>query len=204
MGKNSTNIQPKKAGNNPDNPIRPHSTFKQFSPQGRSERTAETYSCPYVAGYERRENEAGNLFQRAGNKKSSRPKKDLEDCTRFFILARSPAHGGTMVICLGRSSGLWFTLLPVPSHPVTDSGSHGFRPHSQRRDREGVAPSSLYPRVIMCWHSRRLRRNLSSSLLSVSPSPARLVIIAPRLGRQRQPYNDDLPMPDPAQALLKL
>ncbi len=82
-----------------------------------------------------------------------------------------------MVICLGRSSGLWFTLLPVPSHPDTDSGSHGFRPHSQRRDREGVAPSSLDPRVAMWRHSRRLRRNLSSSLLSDSLSPARLVII---------------------------
>lgn len=70
----------------------------------------------------------------------------------------------------GRSSGLWFALLPAPSHlvernPLTviresqerilrftlndsihvrkDSGVGGFRPHSQRRDREGVAPSSL-------------------------------------------------------------
>ena len=84
-----------------------------------------------------------------------------------------------MVICLGRSSGLWFTLLPVPSHPVTDSGSHGFRPHSQRRDREGVAPSSLCPRVTMCRHFRRLCRNLSSSLLSVYPLPAQLAIINP-------------------------
>jgi hypothetical protein len=26
---------------------------------------------------------------------------------------------------------------------LTDSGIHGFRPHLQRRDREGFAPSSL-------------------------------------------------------------
>ena len=149
MGKNNTDIQPKQADKNPDYPIRSYSTFKQCSPQGRSARTAETYSCPYVAGSERRENDAGNPFQRAGNKKSPRPRSDLEDCTRFFILIRSPAHEGTITICLGRSSGLWFTLLPVPSHPVMDSGSHGFRPHSQRRDREGVAPSSLCPRVTM-------------------------------------------------------
>lgn len=179
MGKNSTDIQPKKADTNPDDPIRSYRTFKQFSAQGRSERTAETYSGPCVAGCEQHENDAGNLFQRAGNKKSPRPEKDPEDCTRFFILARSPAHEGTKVICLGRSSGLWFTLLPVPSHPVTDSGSHGFRPHSQRRDREGVAPSSLYPRVTMWRHSRRLRRNLSSSLLSVSFLLARFVSPTP-------------------------
>jgi hypothetical protein len=135
MGENSTDIQTKKADTNPDYPISSYRTFKQapilthpsqarrdspFPKQGRSERTAETYSCPYVASCERRENDAGNLFQPAGNKKSPRPEKDLEDCTRFFILARSPALERTMIICLGRSYGLWFALLPVPSHLRSD------------------------------------------------------------------------------------
>jgi hypothetical protein len=49
-----------------------------------------------------------------------------------------------MVNTPDRSSGSWFVLLPVPSHPDSrDSGLIGFRPHSQRRDREGLAPSSL-------------------------------------------------------------
>src|SRR5215475_5049593 len=99
-----------------DNPTRISTTFKTLPQQGRGERNAETYFPWYVAGVERHENAAGERFQRAENKKSPRPERDLEDCTRFFILARSPAHEGTMVIHLGRSSGLWFTLLPVPSH----------------------------------------------------------------------------------------
>ena len=37
-------------------------------------------------------------------------------------------------------------LLPAPSHlPKADSGSCGFRSHSQRRDRESFALSSLDP-----------------------------------------------------------
>ncbi len=50
-----------------------------------------------------------------------------------------------MVRIPGRSSGFWFILLPAPSRPLTpsDSGLRGFRPHLQRRDREGFAPSSL-------------------------------------------------------------
>ena len=46
-----------------------------------------------------------------------------------------------------------------------NSGNHGFRPHSQRRDREGFAPSSLtwksqYPR-----HNRKEEQYLSSSIM---------------------------------------
>lgn len=77
---------------------------------------AETYVGLYAAGLERRENEAGDVFQRSENKKSSRPNTDPEDCTRFFILACSPALEGTMVNLPGRSSGSWFVLLPAPSH----------------------------------------------------------------------------------------
>ena len=82
----------------------------------------------------------------------------------------------------GRSSGSWFVLLPAPSHlveryPLTviresqerilrftlndsihvrkDSGVGGFRPHSQRRDREGFAPSSLTRKPRCERHSRR-------------------------------------------------
>src|SRR5215831_17732305 len=74
IGKNSTNIQTNKAGKNPNNTIKSYSMFKQLFAQGHSERTAEPYSCPYVTGCEPRENDAGNLFQRAENKKSSRPR----------------------------------------------------------------------------------------------------------------------------------
>jgi hypothetical protein len=60
-----------------------------------------------------------------------------------------------MVNSPSRSSGSWFILLPVPSHPkperptvqASDSGINGFRPHLQRRDREGIAPSSLTPEL---------------------------------------------------------
>src|SRR5262249_26821834 len=79
IGKNSTNIQPNKAGKNPTNTTKSHSMFKELSAQGHSERTAETYRFRYVAGCEPRENDAENRFQRAGNKKSSRPKRDPED-----------------------------------------------------------------------------------------------------------------------------
>jgi hypothetical protein len=73
-----------------------------------------------------------------------------------------------MVNAPSRSSGSWFALLPAPSQHTREtyrvnrisrehagasrptnnaswptSGIGGFRPHSQRRDREGVAPSSL-------------------------------------------------------------
>ena len=65
-------------------------------PQGRSERNAETYFCPYVAGVKRNENAAGNRFQRA-QIKNPQGLEDPEDCTRFFILACSPALEGTMV-----------------------------------------------------------------------------------------------------------
>ena len=50
---------------------------------------------------------------------------------------------------------------------LTDSGFHGFRPHLQRRDREGFAPSSLTQESQCGGHSRRTGRRLSSSLMSV-------------------------------------
>src|SRR5689334_12209500 len=71
----------------------------------------------HAAGYKRSENAAKNQFQRAQNKKSPRPWTDPEDCTRFFILTCSPALEGAMANSPGRSSGSWFVLLPVPSHP---------------------------------------------------------------------------------------
>lgn len=48
----------------------------------------------------------------------------------------------------GQFSGqvFWLMVLPTPrAFPSlkSDSGVNGFRPHSQRRDREGFAPSSL-------------------------------------------------------------
>lgn len=48
-------------------------------------------------------------------KKSPGPTWNPEDCTRIVILAYSPAHEGIKGLSLGRSSGLWFVLLPAPS-----------------------------------------------------------------------------------------
>jgi len=48
---------------------------------------------------------------------------NLEDCTRFFILAISPAHEGILALEQTRYSGFWgsatlaLTYLPAPSHP---------------------------------------------------------------------------------------
>jgi hypothetical protein len=99
----------------------PPGAFKTGFQPGRSECGGETYSHSYVAGQTRRENAAESCFQRAENKKSPRPREDPEDCTRFFILACSPALEGTMVNSPGRSSGSWFTLLPAPSQHDRES-----------------------------------------------------------------------------------
>lgn len=45
----------------------------------------------------------------------------------------------------------------------SDSGRRGFRPHLQRRDREGISPSSLTQESQCRGHNRRERQNLSSS-----------------------------------------
>ncbi len=62
-----------------------------------------------------------------------------------------------------------FCLLPAPSHPPpVSSGFCGFRPHSQRRDREGITPSSLHPETfVLRRHSMGACGALSSSNLSV-------------------------------------
>jgi len=53
---------------------------------------------------------------------------------------------------------------------VPDSGWSGFRPHSQRRDREGVAPSSLT--LELYWqHHRRGQQTLSSSVIAAEAHP---------------------------------
>jgi hypothetical protein len=57
----------------------------------------EAYFTLYAADLEPCENEAEDIFQRSENKKSPRPKKDPEDCTRFFILTCSPALEEAMV-----------------------------------------------------------------------------------------------------------
>ncbi len=188
MGKCGRNIQQQEIRANPDDPIMLFSALKQVSPQGRSERASETCRCPYVADCKRRENGAGNLFQGAGNKKSPRPGKDPEDCTRFFILACSPALEGTMVNSPSRSSGSWFTLLPVPSHPGSSQLSAiSFRPDADGFPRQWYSRVSSpftaagprgsctlfpYPGVTMCRHNRRERQNLSSSIMSDADQPS--------------------------------
>jgi hypothetical protein len=72
-------------------------TLKNGPMQGRSKRMVEAYFTLYAADLEPCENEAEDVFQRSENKKSPRPKKDPEDCTRFFILTCSPALEEAMV-----------------------------------------------------------------------------------------------------------
>lgn len=58
----------------------------------------------------------------------------------------------------------------LPIHE-SDSGIHRFRPHLQRRDHEGLAPSSLTQESYCGRHSRRAGRRLSRSLLSIVLGP---------------------------------
>ena len=44
---------------------------------------------------------------------------------------------------MGWSSGSRITLLAEPSHPIGQWRANGFRPRSQRRVRNGLAPFSL-------------------------------------------------------------
>src|SRR5690349_1258029 len=140
------------------------STFKTGLRQGRRERNTETYSLltrpptacrnrrvprQYVAGIQRLENAAADRFQRARNKKSPRPGTDPEDCTRFFILTCSPALEGAMANSPGRSSGSWFVLLPVPSHP--SNGQWRWRVSSPltAAGPRGIYTLFPYPKIMM-------------------------------------------------------
>jgi hypothetical protein len=72
----------------------------------------------------------------------------------------------------------WLMVHSTPrAFPSTeaDSGIHGFRPHLQRRDREGLTPSSLTQESQCGGHFRRQGRILSSSLMSVNPCPAQIL-----------------------------
>jgi hypothetical protein len=57
-----------------------------------------------------------DIFAIGSKEKIPKAWTDPEDCTRFFILACSPASREQWSTSLSRSSGSWFTLLPVPSH----------------------------------------------------------------------------------------
>src|SRR5690242_5313207 len=110
------------------------------------------------------ENGRAHLVQCVENKKSSRPDRDPEDCTRFFILTvpqptrewLSPlwagllAHGSSYSPRLPILIGQWSSRV---SSPFTAAGPRGLR--------------TLFPdpRVIMVRHSGRARQKLSSSLL---------------------------------------
>ena len=78
-----------------------------------------------------------------------------------------------MVNYPGRSSGSWFVLLPVPSHPsnrtVALAGSSPFTAAGPR----GIHTLFPYPEIInVRWHSRRQGQFLSSSLMCRHPCPA--------------------------------
>ena len=57
------------------------------------------------------------------------------------------------ILAPGLSLMLVSNLLPTPSHPtfkeLSDSGTCGVRPQSQRRDRAGFPPASLSPIRLM-------------------------------------------------------
>jgi hypothetical protein len=93
-------------------------------------------------------------------------RQDPEDCTRFFILTCSPALEGTLVNFPGRSSGSWFVLLPVPSHPSDRTVAlAGFVPiHSGGTARDSH-PLPLSGNYNVSGNSRRHEQFLSSSLL---------------------------------------
>jgi len=113
------------------------STFKTALRQGRRERNTES------------ENAAASCFQRGKNKKSPRPRQTLRI---------APASSSSPVPQPSREqdhfSGqvFWLMVRPTPrAFPSVepDSGVGGFRPHSQRRDREGFTPSSLTRKSLM-------------------------------------------------------
>jgi len=115
---------------------------------------------------------------------------DPEDCTRnssspvpqpsrerwSILQAGLLAHGSPYSPCLpiirvkretsfvNRLQGKPLRFTRYASRPTPlDSGIHGFRPHLQRRDREGLAPSSLTQESYCGRHSRRPGRRLSRS-----------------------------------------
>ena len=80
-------------------------------------------------------------------KKSPGPSWNPEDCTRNIILAYSPAHEGIKGLPQAGLLAHGSSYSPrLPTHRTVNSGACGFRPHLQRRDREGFSPSSLDPR----------------------------------------------------------
>ena len=106
------------------------------------------------------------------NKKSPRPRQTLRIAPATYP-RQFPSPRGNLNQ-LSRQV-FWLMAHPTPRafpSPKADSGIHGFRPHLQRRDREGFPPSSLTQESQCGTHSRRPGRRLSSSLMSIGPSPA--------------------------------
>ena len=122
-------------------------TLKNVSTRGHSKRMTEAYFSLYAAVLERCENEAEDIFQRSENKKSPRPGKTLRIAPGSSSSpvpqpsrerwSREPMRGSHVsgdrsaerFPVPGRSSGSWFILLPVPSHPSNRTvASAGFVP----------------------------------------------------------------------------
>ena len=111
----------------------------------------------------------------SSNKKSPRPRQTLR-----IAPATHPRQFPSPRGNVGQLSWqvFWLMVHPTPRafpSAEADSGIHGFRPHLQRRDREGFAPSSLTQESQCGGHFRRQGRRLSSSLMSVGPSPAQVL-----------------------------
>jgi hypothetical protein len=114
-------------------------------------------------------------------KKSSRPTKDPEDCTRFFILTPSSAHEGKEHVFQAGLLARGVILLTAPSHLRQQAVvSAAFVPSYS-----GGTARDLHP-LPFAWknmlvHSSRLWRNLSTlqtdlSRLGHSGSPAKWFI----------------------------
>ncbi len=88
----------------------------------------------------------------------------------------------------GRSSGLWFVLLLTPSRRrcafhLQPVAFREVRPHSQRRDRKGIAPFSLDPSLFRnCLLNVDAGRAEVKSFLAHLDEVGRLTALRPRSG----------------------
>ena len=85
-----------------------------------------------------------------------------------------------MVNYPGRSSGSWFVLLPVPSHPQTGQWRWRVSSPFTAAGPRGIRTLFPYPEIInVWWHSRRQGQFLSSSLMCGHPRPAAMAAQRP-------------------------
>jgi hypothetical protein len=100
------------------------------------------------------------------------PSREQRSTFRAGLLARGSTYSPRLPIrSVSRETRVvsWRSASLTPcASPFTlqNSGHHGFRPHSQRRDREGFAPSSLPRKSQYSPDNRREGQILSSPIMS--------------------------------------